>query len=138
MDSLPALRSERHPEGGRTMTDEWADEVGTAFTNPMASGGQISTFVDPYGTFVDEFGARQKIAPLGILDERSEHYGDPKPNHDRIAALWSAWVGVPVTAHDVAVMMVMVKLSRCKVAPSYGDNYVDAHGYLDIAQEMAK
>lgn len=90
------------------MTDEWADEVGTAFTNP------------------------------GIVAQRATYYGDPRPNHDRIAGFWSAWLGVPVTAHDVAAMMVMVKLSRCKVAPSYGDNYVDAHGYLDIAQEMAK
>lgn len=72
-----------------------------------------------------------------LIADRAAHYGDPRPNHERIAGLWTAYLGTPVAAHDVAMMMVLVKLSRAKVDPAYGDNYVDAHGYLEIAERLA-
>jgi hypothetical protein len=74
--------------------------------------------------------------PAGIVTQRAEVYGDPRPNHERIAALWAAWLGTPVTGHDVAWMFVLAKGSRSKANPGHGDNYVDAHGYLDIAEEL--
>lgn len=71
-----------------------------------------------------------------IVEERAKHYGDPGPNNRRIAALWSAFLGVEISAHDVAWMMIMLKASRSKVDPSHLDNYEDAHGYVRIAEQL--
>ena len=70
-----------------------------------------------------------------IVDERGKFYGDPRVNLDRIAGLWSAYLGHSVTAHDVAQMMVLVKISRSKVA-KHDDNYTDAIGYTEIARDL--
>ena len=72
---------------------------------------------------------------MNIVSERAEHYGDPRQNLDRIAGLWTAYIGYPVTAHDVAQMMVLVKISRSKVA-KHDDNYTDAIGYTEIARDL--
>jgi len=72
-----------------------------------------------------------------IVEERAEHYGDPVPNHARIAKLWSAFIGHEITAHDVAWMMVLLKASRSKVDPKHQDNYLDANGYIHIARDIS-
>ena len=72
-----------------------------------------------------------------IVAERAAHYGDPHPNHERIAAMWSAYLGRTVSAHDVAVLMILVKVSRMKADPHHVDNYTDLAGYAQIAQALA-
>lgn len=71
-----------------------------------------------------------------ILDERARHYGPVGPNIERTAALWSAYLGTRVMAHDVGWMMVLLKCSRSRVDPNHLDNYEDAHGYVAIAEAM--
>jgi hypothetical protein len=71
-----------------------------------------------------------------ILDQRAKHYGPVGPNIERIAALWSAYLGSNITAHDVGWMMVLVKVSRSRVDPNHLDNYEDARGYATIAEQM--
>jgi hypothetical protein len=73
---------------------------------------------------------------VGIVDERAEHYGSGHENLTRIAALWSAYLGMEITASEACWMMVMVKASRAKVDPEHLDNYLDAHGYLDLAERL--
>jgi Domain of unknown function (DUF6378) len=72
---------------------------------------------------------------VNIVEQRAEHYGDPRQNLDRIAGLWTAYIGYPVTAHDVAQMMVLTKISRSKVS-NHDDNYADAIGYTEIARDL--
>lgn len=75
----------------------------------------------------------------GIVAERAQSYGgegDGYANLRRIAGLWSAYLGVPVTAHDVCWLMVLLKSSRSSQDPSKLDNYVDGHGYLDLAERL--
>ena len=72
---------------------------------------------------------------MRIVNERADQYGDPSPNMERTAALWSAYLGQPVTAHDVAMCMVLVKVSRAKAGVN-ADNYVDIAGYASIAQDL--
>jgi hypothetical protein len=76
------------------------------------------------------------MANVKILDERAKHYGPVGPNIERIAALWSAYLGSRVTPHDVGWMMVLLKCSSSRVDPSHLDNYEDAHGYVGIAEAM--
>lgn len=72
---------------------------------------------------------------MGIVEQRAQHYGDPRPNMERTAGLWSAYLGHEVTAHDVAQMMVLVKVSRSKVS-RHDDNYEDQVGYSEIARML--
>lgn len=74
---------------------------------------------------------------MDILEERAKDYGDPRPNHERIAGMWSAYLGTDVSAHDVAMCMVLVKVSRLKVTPDHADSYEDIDGYSRIAKELA-
>lgn len=73
---------------------------------------------------------------MDIVTERAQHYGDPRPNHDRIAGLWSAYLGTPITAHDVAAMMVLLKVARAKVDPGHDDNLIDIIGYAEIMRKV--
>lgn len=73
---------------------------------------------------------------VSIIDERAKHYGPIGPNIERIAALWSAYLGQRVTAHDVGWMMTLVKCSRSRVDPNHLDNYEDARAYVTIAERM--
>jgi hypothetical protein len=74
---------------------------------------------------------------VDIITERAADYGDPRPNHERIAHLWNAYLepATPITAHDVAMCMILVKISRAK-AGSRSDNYTDMAGYAEIAERL--
>lgn len=74
-----------------------------------------------------------------IVEERGRSYGgqeDGYENMRRIARLWTGYLGTPVTAHDVAWMMVLLKASRSRQDPEHLDNYTDAHGYVQLCQEL--
>jgi hypothetical protein len=72
---------------------------------------------------------------VDILNDRELDYGDAGTNHRRIAALWSAYLSTHVSAHDVAMCMVLVKVSRAK-AGRKDDNYTDLCGYAEIARRL--
>jgi hypothetical protein len=74
---------------------------------------------------------------MDIITERAASYGDPRPNHERIAKLWNAYLepATPITAHDVAICMILVKVSRAK-AGHRDDNYEDLAGYAEIARRL--
>jgi hypothetical protein len=74
---------------------------------------------------------------VDIIEQRGKDYGTPERNLGRTAALWSAYLGHPVTTEQVAVCMALVKVSR--MAASYkADNYLDAKAYLEIAEQVGK
>ena len=75
-----------------------------------------------------------------ISKDRHDTYGDSATSHGRIAALWSTYLGdVEISAVDVAVMMILMKVSRSKggSAIPHIDNFVDICGYAALAGEMA-
>lgn len=73
-----------------------------------------------------------------IVGDRAEDYGDARVNHNRIAALWRAYleVGKQITAADVAVMMLLVKVARTQHSFKW-DSFVDIAGYAALAAEMS-
>ena len=81
------------------------------------------------------------LADVGhlISSDRAEQHGDMRANHENIANLWAAYLGTPVSAHDVAFMMSLLKIARTKTGnPRYNkDDYVDAVGYVSIAAYLA-
>lgn len=64
---------------------------------------------------------------------RREHYGEPKANHGRTAALWSAFLGVPISMRQVCVLNILQKISRDAHSPQR-DNLTDIAGYARNAE----
>ena len=68
--------------------------------------------------------------------DRQKDYGDKVKNHNNISKLWSAYLDTPVTAHDVAIMMALLKVARTKLGAVSRDTYVDMSAYSAIAGEI--
>jgi hypothetical protein len=71
-----------------------------------------------------------------IAGDRHKDYGDKVENHNNIAKLWSAYKGIEITAHDVAIMMVLLKIARTKLGAVSRDTYIDMSAYGAIAGEI--
>jgi len=71
-----------------------------------------------------------------IEGNRALEYGDKVINHDNIAKLWSTYLDHPLTGHEVAVMMCLLKIARTKLGKRTRDTYVDAAAYMAIAGEI--
>lgn len=70
-----------------------------------------------------------------INGDRNNQYGEPNDDFRKTADMWSVYLSsvakAPVTLlpHDVAVLMMMLKISRIAWSPSKQDNWVDLAGY---------
>lgn len=64
-----------------------------------------------------------------VYGDRNDDYGHPHDDYSRTAGLWSALLGVEITAAQAALMMALVKFSR-EMNREKADNVIDAHGYL--------
>lgn len=69
--------------------------------------------------------------------DRDDVYGSPYDNHQRIASLWSIVLEREVEPHEVALCMVMVKVSRLIESPDHTDSYIDGAAYFALAGEIA-
>ena len=68
--------------------------------------------------------------------DRQKDYGDKVKNHKNISRLWSAYLDMPITTHDVAVMMCLLKIARTKLGKVSKDTYIDMAAYSAIAGEI--
>ncbi len=71
-----------------------------------------------------------------VEGQREKDYGDKTKNHKNIAKLWSAYLDVSISAHDVAIMMTLLKISRTKLGEVSKDTYIDMSAYGAIAGEI--
>lgn len=71
------------------------------------------------------------------MGDREQDYGSPEDNFARIANLWTAYTGIKFTAHNVAMMLGLVKVGRAGSGVYHPDNYVDLAGYAACAGEIA-
>lgn len=67
--------------------------------------------------------------------DRLAAYGPPVENHQRIADLFGLCTGKEISAHEVAMLLHCVKLSRIRQTPDLRDSYIDGAAYLGIAWE---
>ena len=72
-----------------------------------------------------------------ITGDRSISHGDAGVNFQTIAELWSAYLNVSISASQVPLMMVLLKLARIKNGKFNEDDYVDMCGYSALAGEIA-
>lgn len=61
--------------------------------------------------------------------ERMVDYGHPSISFERIATLWSAYLGASIQKRDVAVMMMLLKISRLATS-TRKDTLDDIEGYV--------
>ena len=69
-------------------------------------------------------------------NDRQKDYGDKVNNHNNIARLWSAYLDIEIEAHDVAIMMALLKMARTKLGAVSKDTYIDMAAYSAIAGEI--
>ena len=76
-----------------------------------------------------------EAAGIAVLIDRETDYGSPEDTFSDIAELWTSYLHFPVSAKDVAHMMILLKIARAKNNPKE-DNYVDIAGYAACAAEI--
>jgi hypothetical protein len=64
-----------------------------------------------------------------VMKDRNTNYGSPEDNFRDIAEMWTTYSGHKFYAHDVAAMMILLKISRIKTSPGVRDHWVDVPGY---------
>ena len=76
-----------------------------------------------------------RVAGELISGDRHDTYGDAKASHKRIADMWSAYLGIELSASDVAALMVLMTVGRA-TGSKHSDNWVDMCGYAALGGEM--
>lgn len=71
-----------------------------------------------------------------VTGHREEDYGGLEDNFSVIARFWSLYKGIEITAKDVAVMMVLLKVARIKSTTATEDSFVDLAGYAACGAEL--
>jgi hypothetical protein len=72
-----------------------------------------------------------------VVRDRRHTYGQPHDLFERVAARWSQVLGVSVTARQVAVCLIDVKVARLAHDPRHLDSITDIAGYAAILAELA-
>lgn len=70
-----------------------------------------------------------------INGQRAADYGDARVSFERIAGMWSAYLGAELGALDVANLMILLKVSRAKNG-FHRDSYVDIGGYAGLTNQL--
>jgi Domain of unknown function (DUF6378) len=73
-----------------------------------------------------------------VIAERQQSYGDPASSMARVAARWSTTLGVPITAEQVVLCLIDLKLTRLCHDPRHYDSAVDLAGYSALLQEVGR
>lgn len=72
-----------------------------------------------------------------VNGHREQDYGTPERNFQMIAKLWSVYIGIEVTAVDVAMLMILMKSARIKTGTMTEDSFIDLAGYAACGGEIA-
>lgn len=71
-----------------------------------------------------------------VCGDREQDYGSPEKNFERIANLWSDYMGYEVAPVDVAAMLALLKIARIASGNAKADNWVDLAGYAACGGEI--
>lgn len=72
-----------------------------------------------------------------INGDRNNDYGDPLDDFSTTASLWQTYLartiiardGLELRAHDVAILMSLLKIARMSWSPTKRDHWADLAGY---------
>jgi hypothetical protein len=71
-----------------------------------------------------------------LLSQRGTNYGEAQENFERAATLLSILSGKHMTAYDIALAMLSVKLSRIAHRRDHHDSWVDGINYMAFCAEF--
>ena len=72
-----------------------------------------------------------------ISGARQEKYGSPEDSFQKIADLWSTHLDHPISAQDVSLMMILLKVARVpEKKKASRDTMVDIAGYAAIGSTL--
>ena len=71
-----------------------------------------------------------------IVSERRAAYDNPAGSMAAVAARWSVTLGIPVSASDVVLCLVDLKLARLAHDPTHADSIIDIAGYAAVLAEV--
>lgn len=78
-----------------------------------------------------------------VNGDRARQHGDFVETYGRVAVVWNAWLQIrrdptaPLTAHDVVMMMGLMKDARTQSGAYNVDDYIDSAGYRAGAGDIA-
>lgn len=86
---------------------------------------------------------RRKIIEdaLSVVDsgDRQLNYGKPEDNFSRISMYWNDFCGISrLKSYDVAIMMILMKISRLQNTPNHRDSWLDIIGYAACGWQCAE
>ncbi len=73
-----------------------------------------------------------------VVSERRVAYGDPATSMASVAARWSVTLGTPVSAAQVVLCLIDLKLARLAHDPSHQDSILDVAGYAAVLREVTR
>lgn len=73
-----------------------------------------------------------------VHGKRETEYGSPEDSFGTIAQLWGAYLGHEIVSHDVAALMVLLKVARLRNDPLHEDSWIDVAGYAACGAECAQ
>lgn len=76
-------------------------------------------------------------ARQAVTVDRAATHGAAEDTFARIAAVWSARLGIDLRADQVAIMLIDLKTCRAWGNPGHADNWVDMAGYAACGGELA-
>ena len=73
-----------------------------------------------------------------VNGDRNNAYGPPDQDFQRTADLWTIYLDGRriIEAHDVAVMMALLKISRLSWKPNHPDSWIDLAGYAACGYDI--
>lgn len=69
-----------------------------------------------------------------IYGDREKTYGHPSKNLQVTANFWGEYLGTQITAKDVCVMMMLLKIARLRNDINHRDSVVDTCGYAALIE----
>lgn len=75
-------------------------------------------------------------AKAAITGDRRNTYGPYSTEASALARFWSEYLEYEITEHDVAMMMMLLKINRIRCGTIHRDNYVDLAGYAGLAADL--
>lgn len=73
-----------------------------------------------------------------VLEERGHAYGAADAAFEAIAARWTLTLGRPVSAAQVVLCMIDLKLVRLAHDPDHADSLIDVIGYAALFPEVSR
>jgi hypothetical protein len=73
-----------------------------------------------------------------VIAERSTQYGEVGSNMTALAQRWSTTLGKEITAAQVVLCLLDLKLARLAHDPTHEDSAVDVCGYAALLRELTQ